>query len=190
MKCEICHAADAETVFIREESGKRKELYVCRKCAAAHGREASAPSSRQPHRDGAPKGKNEGDASLLRPMLDEIFGAAFEILDNAVKDQHRPSVDPSCPSCGLTRNEWRKDVELGCPVCYKTFASELLPLIRDEQNADRHVGKVPPKYRETAKQDELQRALQAAVAAQNYERAALLREELEALKAKGKRGEA
>ncbi|MBP5509689.1 MAG: UvrB/UvrC motif-containing protein [Kiritimatiellae bacterium] len=182
MKCEICHTADAETVFIREESGKQRELYVCRKCAA-HAQ--ASTSSRRP-RSGNGAKDAENAVSALRPVLDELFGAAFEILDYAVKDRHRPSVDPSCPACGLTRNEWRKNTTLGCPACYKAFASELLPLIRDEQNADRHVGKVPPKYRETAKRDELQRALRAAVDAQDYERAALLREELEKLELKSK----
>lgn len=187
MKCEICHAADAETVLVREGSGKRRELFVCKACAA---RERADEPSRRTERAGGAKGGGKGAASALRPVLDELFGAAFEILDYAVKDRHRPSVDPACPSCGLTRNEWRKDTMLGCPVCYRAFAGELLPLIRDEQNADRHVGKVPPKYRAAAKREELLRALRAAVEGQDYERAALLRGELEALQTKSRKGKA
>ncbi|MBO4287484.1 MAG: UvrB/UvrC motif-containing protein [Kiritimatiellae bacterium] len=182
MKCEICHTADVETVYIREESGKQRELYVCRKCAA---REQEAAASRKPPRfiiSAGHKGR-----STFRPVLDLLFDKAFDIIDHAIKDKFRPSVDPSCPSCGLTRNEWRKNTTLGCPVCYRAFGRELLPLILDEQNADRHVGKVPPKYRMTAKRDELKRAIHAAVEKQDYERAALLQEELDALQSKSKR---
>ena len=35
MKCELCHMADAETVLHLKKDGQDRELYVCKKCAAA-----------------------------------------------------------------------------------------------------------------------------------------------------------
>ena len=35
MKCELCHTNDAETVLHQKKDGKDRELYVCKKCAAA-----------------------------------------------------------------------------------------------------------------------------------------------------------
>ena len=47
MKCELCHMADAETVLHLKKDGQDRELYVCKKCAAAARHpEAVSPAAR------------------------------------------------------------------------------------------------------------------------------------------------
>jgi protein arginine kinase activator len=89
----------------------------------------------------------------------------------------------SCEQCGTTYEEFRKTGLLGCPDCYDAFAPALTPLLeRAHEGASRHVGKVPSR----AGVDELRhqrllqlrRELEEAVASEQYERAAKLRDQL------------
>ena len=41
--------------------------------------------------------------------------------------------EKTCPSCGRTYGEFAETLLLGCPLCYKTFETELAPLIRSIQ---------------------------------------------------------
>ena len=86
-----------------------------------------------------------------------------------------------CPHCGFTLEQYRKESLLGCPYDYDVFEKTLLPLIKKAHNgATVHCGKVPSKApADSKKQIELLRLhqqLQQAVKAENYERAAKLRD--------------
>ena len=91
-----------------------------------------------------------------------------------------------CGNCGMTWDLFRKRGLLGCPACYETFESNLQPLLeRAHEGANRHVGKAPS----CAGTDELRqqrlmqlrRELDQAVASEQYERAAALRDEVDNL---------
>lgn len=90
---------------------------------------------------------------------------------------------PSCERCGLTYEEFRKTGLLGCPECYDAFEAALTPLMeRAHEGASRHVGKVPSRtgVDELRHQRlmQLRRELEEAVASEQYERAAKLRDQL------------
>jgi len=90
----------------------------------------------------------------------------------------------ACPCCHTTLEELRKTGLAGCSECYSTFREALMPAIRQVQGADRHIGKCPPQERLSAmevKRKELRAALEQAIAEEEYERAAELRDELAAL---------
>jgi len=74
---------------------------------------------------------------------------------------------------------------LGCPDCYTYFGDELAPLLRAMHHGDRHVGKRPvgaaAEERRVETLAELRRQLEEAVAAENYELAAKLRDDIRAL---------
>lgn len=184
MKCEICHLAEAETVIRRKIKGKQTELFVCRSCAAKSKSRARQHVSDAAEDHAHGKGETEQGQQPLKnaaPMLGMLLGAAFDIIDHTIKDQQRPPVDPACPACGLTRNEWRKNARMGCPACYQAFGRELGSLIFQDQRASQHVGKTPQKYRRGAEKARLERELQAAVEAQDFEKAIELRNSLAAL---------
>ena len=81
---------------------------------------------------------------------------------------------------GLTYEEFRRVGRLGCGTCYETFASQLRPLLRRIHGSADHTGGVPSalegdhfRLRAIRKlKDELTRAVQA----EDYERAAELRD--------------
>ena len=105
--------------------------------------------------------------------------------------------------CGLAYSEFKAKGRIGCPACYDAFAAVLIPLLEKVHNASKHTGKHPPHEAgpdleppspesvineespvESAETDEMTRLtieLAAAVAAENYELAAELRDQIRAL---------
>ncbi len=91
----------------------------------------------------------------------------------------------ACDNCGMTFNEFREHSLLGCPECYRAFEAQLAPLLeRAHEGATHHIGKVP--RRAGADEHRQQRLLRMrkqladAVAAEDYEQAARLRDEIRA----------
>jgi protein arginine kinase activator len=89
----------------------------------------------------------------------------------------------SCPACSLTYEQFRKTGLLGCADCYRAFEAALLPLLeRAHEGSSRHTGKVPTHagLGELRQQRlmQLRRELEVAVATEQYERAASIRDQL------------
>jgi protein arginine kinase activator len=76
-----------------------------------------------------------------------------------------------------------RSCRLGCPDCYETFAAELLPLIKAMHRSDQHMGKVPSRegtaVRLSSEIAVIQKALDQAIAGENYEEAARLRDQIQ-----------
>ena len=98
----------------------------------------------------------------------------------------RRAAPSACPSCGLTFARFRKTGLLGCPQCYDGFADKLESIIpRSQSGATSHIGRVPHASEPTLDRQALRRSLldelDRAVAAEEYERAARLRDRLQTL---------
>ncbi len=94
------------------------------------------------------------------------------------------SAAAACPGCGTTLEDLRRDNRLGCARCYVTFRSTLLPLLARFHRHISHVGKVPGGVQPTTRLAEITRlrlGLTKAVAAEEFERAATLRDRLREL---------
>lgn len=104
-------------------------------------------------------------------------------------DQSRaPAPRPvrACGRCGMTMAHLREKGLAGCPECYATFEEELGAIIeRAQGGAAVHVGRHPAQAANlvdrAALRNRLARELREAVAREEYERAARLRDRLEAL---------
>ncbi|MHC4129658.1 MAG: UvrB/UvrC motif-containing protein [Planctomycetota bacterium] len=89
----------------------------------------------------------------------------------------------ACPSCGMTFARFRQSGTLGCADCYEAFNEQLAPLIERAQNgATHHRGKTPRRAGASVDRQllvqQLVKELDQAVAAEQYERAAQLRDRL------------
>ena len=89
----------------------------------------------------------------------------------------------ACDVCGMTFEEFRQKGLLGCPNDYAAFEKALLPLIeRAQDGSSHHLGKAPK--RAGADQHKQNRALRLraelkdAIAREDYERAAALRDQI------------
>lgn len=91
-----------------------------------------------------------------------------------------------CETCGLSFARFRRSGTVGCPDCYATFESHLAPLIERAQNGGtHHEGKAPRRIGASIDRQlliqRLAKELDCAVAAEQYERAAELRDRLKTL---------
>ena len=89
----------------------------------------------------------------------------------------------TCPDCGLKFADFRDKSILGCAGCYKAFERSLLPLLeRAHEGGSQHVGKVPRRSGGGEQRQlliaRMRKRLDEAIAAENYELAAKLRDEL------------
>lgn len=90
-----------------------------------------------------------------------------------------------CPVCGFTHADFKKTGRLGCSSCYETFGDGLGSLLKAMHKGTEHVGKIPERAQRALKLSDRMRTLnenlQKAVAEENYETAASLRDEIKKL---------
>jgi len=166
MQCQICNKKTAIIHLTEISEGLRTEMHLCEQCAVEQGIAAKSQVS-----------INELLSSLLavQPSDEELFGPSEQ--------------KTSCPRCGFTLGQFRKEGVLGCPYDYELFEKSLLPLIERAHNGKTsHCGKVPSKTpQDTKKQIEhanLRQQLDAAVRNEDYELAAKLRDKINQLESK------
>jgi protein arginine kinase activator len=162
MLCSICKEKEATVFFTHIEGDKVKKVDVCEECYKT-------------------KGANDPAAFSLADMLLGL-GASQEI------EQASGGVELKCTRCGFTQADFKKAGRLGCPECYKTFAEGLEGLLKSMHKGTRHVGKVPESLRQTRDLSDrlkgLQKKLAKAVEDENFEQAALLRDEIKQMSAR------
>ncbi|MCK6457750.1 MAG: UvrB/UvrC motif-containing protein [Phycisphaerae bacterium] len=95
----------------------------------------------------------------------------------------------TCPECQTSFVEFRNTGLLGCPNDYDVFERALLPLIeRAHEGQSRHVGKSPRRlgHKRDFQDDliRLRRHLARAIEDEDYEAAARLRDEINAIETK------
>lgn len=90
-----------------------------------------------------------------------------------------------CQNCGLTFSDFRNHGMVGCGECYRYFKVGLEPLLKKMHGSAVHTGKVPKrtggKVRLRKEIEDLRRQLQQAIAKEDYEKAAHLRDEIRRL---------
>jgi protein arginine kinase activator len=156
MLCCICKEKEA-TVHLTQIAGdKVQKVDLCEACAKH-------------------KGVNDPAGFSLADLLLGL-GASQEI------EQAGAGAGLKCPRCGFTQADFKKAGRLGCPECYTTFAEVLHGLLKSMHKGTRHVGKVPESLQQTRDLSDrlktLQRRLAKAVEEENFEQAAILRDEI------------
>jgi protein arginine kinase activator len=161
MLCDLCKKNVATVHLTQMIEGKTKKVDLCEACSKE-------------------KGVDDPTGFSLADLLLGL-GAAQEI------EQSSGGGEIRCPHCGFTQADFKKAGRLGCSECYKVFAEGLEGLLKTMHKGTRHVGKVPMAYRQTQDLAEilkgLQKKLEQAIANEDFENAATLRDEVKALRA-------
>jgi protein arginine kinase activator len=122
------------------------------------------------------KGVQDPTSFALADLLLGI-GAAEEIEKGAPAKK--------CPVCAFSQADFKKTGRLGCSECYVTFAEGLGSLLKAMHKGTEHVGKLPERAHRTMALSQRVRALtenlHKAVADENYETAASLRDQIKRL---------
>jgi protein arginine kinase activator len=148
MLCESCHKNEATVHLTQVINDTVKKVHLCEECAAKSGVEVQSPVA----------------------LADLLLGLS------------RAADDAACPKCHLRRSDFKKMGRLGCPACYEAFKEELLPLLKSMHRGVQHTGKTPKNVGAAGgwadDVEVLERQLQRAVAEENFELAAQLRDRL------------
>lgn len=95
-----------------------------------------------------------------------------------------PKVRPTrraCPTCGATMDTISSTGMLGCPECYTFFEKELTPAITRSHGTAVHTAQAMPTPKKSER-EELEEQMRQAIAEENFEQAAALRDRIKALK--------
>lgn len=170
MKCQKCNQHEATTHITQIINGHKTEMYLCRECA-------------------------EGNKDFIN--FKSGFDTEFDnLLGGFWGGMPKISVNTSvkkCDICGMTQNHFIKSGKPGCSNCYNVFQDLLLRPLKQIHGSTRHTGKIPERsgrdIRTADKIEELQTRLNRAIMEQNFEEAAVLRDEINELKSNQQKGE-
>lgn len=163
MLCQSCQKKQATTHIKSVVNGEVTEYNLCPECAKKMG-----------------YGNIFADFSTdFSSLLGSIFGVGQQ---QVLPDAKR------CPECGSTFADIARNGKVGCASCYDVFYDRLLPTIRRIHGNTEHIGKAASSADESVRikneAEELKQQLQQAIDAQEFEKAAQLRDRIKELEGK------
>ncbi|MBX3364261.1 MAG: UvrB/UvrC motif-containing protein [Phycisphaeraceae bacterium] len=183
MKCDHCNNP-AITHEVTIQGGKKIERHLCKECSKKH------------NIDPAP-------TNAVNQILSNIQAMQGLVVPGARKGAAEQARPLKCEACGMTFADFKQHALLGCPECYVQMESQLGPIIeRAHEGATHHVGKIPRRALEASREgggrrtveailgsareraervSMLRRQLEEAIRAEQYERAARIRDEMRSL---------
>lgn len=162
MKCDICKQREATTHVTKIVNGHSREYHFCAECAA-----------KSPEYKELKSNMNFGIGDFLTGMF----------------TGGKQAIEPDsniCPTCKMAYSEFLKTGKLGCGDCYLTFRTKLSRPVKQIHGTIEHIGKTPLRSGEKLIIDKkisaLEKQMTEAVSTQDFEKAAILRDEIKALK--------
>mgnify|MGYP002626737059 CR=1 FL=1 len=161
MECDFCHQREAVVYFEQlSGNGQKRKICMCVECAAERG------ISQDPR------------------SIESSIGAIFRELTEVAR---RVRIDNSrlCPVCGTSLGEIRKTSRVSCPECYAIFKADIKKILENRGVKGSYTGSMPQRlstvHSVLSDRIALQNKLDAAVATEDYEKAAMYRDYLRAL---------
>lgn len=165
MICQECGQRPATLHFTKILNGEKTESHLCEVCASEKGEMFGGSSS------------NFSIHNLLSGLINFEHGGSKGGLVT-----EKPL---RCETCGLTYSQFSKSGRFGCVDCYSSFSGRLDPLFRRIHGSMVHSGKVPQrsggKIRINKEINQLKTMLQEKVAAEEFEQAAAIRDQIKKL---------
>lgn len=163
MLCEECKAKEAAYTLSVMMGDEVKTRHLCEDCMAKMNMTLNSGSIK----------------NLLSSILSAITG-------NDTREETQPEI--VCPRCHTTLSQFTQSGHLGCPGCYEAFREKLQPMLLQIHGRVQHAGRQPlnneDAQRARTRQEQLTRLMEQAVALEDFETAAQLRDQLRALAAK------
>lgn len=115
-------------------------------------------------------------------LLSKLLGAKPK---QEKSEEPEEKIELYCDGCGMSYHEFQKTGRVGCAHCYEVFGEHMEKTLKSIHGHARHVGKVPEHLAgemDAQRQlDDLRRQMDAAVAAEDFEQAAVLRDRIRAI---------
>ena len=161
MKCSNCGKNNANVSFQQNINGEVTSLHLCEECA---------------HKLG------------IFNSFDDIFSPMTLDFDFMLPEEIK------CKNCGYTLSKYKSTGLFGCDNCYSTFKNEVDRILKTIQGSNRHVGRLNAAKTKTTKEkvekvdnklDSLKARLQEEIKAEEFEKAAITRDEIKKLEKEG-----
>lgn len=159
VKCQVCKQRES-IIHVQQIIGEEHvDLYLCEVCAEEKG-----------------IARSEDTIELsLSQLLTGLFSTG-------TGEQENDREQDTCSTCGTSIHTLRKEGRLGCPDCYACFTREVRGVQKKLTGSTQHVGKLPRKLMEYKEliidRQTLQSKLEEAVAEEDYEAAARIRDQI------------
>ncbi len=164
MLCNVCKQNEAKVHLTKIVGDKMQKVDLCEDCS---------------------KEKGVDDATQYS-IVDALLGKATD--EAVAQAEPEAAAEPGirCPTCGYTQADFKKAGRFGCSDCYTTFGEGLQTMLKTMHKGIKHAGKVPAALQQSRAEAQklklLQKRLEKAVAEENFEEAAQLRDEIKRLK--------
>lgn len=164
MLCQNCNKNPATIHYNEIINGVKREIYLCDECSK--------------------DGKNmKMNIDFNIPFsIKDIFSS---IMDVDIDDVFSKKSELVCSHCGSTYNRFKNLGRFGCPKCYETFSDQVFPLIKRLQGSTEHMGKIPRRtahsLRVKREVSKLKEEMNRAIAQEDFEKAANLRDKIKEL---------
>ncbi len=156
MLCEECGQNPATVVITVLVSGETATKHLCKGCVS--------------------KIQNSIQQGDIQSFLSSLMSSI---------NQEEKALKLTCSRCQLTYEEFQKTGKLGCAQCYEDFRDQLKPLLLRIHGRSQHAGRMPIISSKAQEKKNLIASLRSrmdkAVAAENFEEAAQLRDQLKQL---------
>ena len=158
MLCEKCGKNNATVMYTQIINGQKSTLNICSACASG----------------------------------ESIFDNFGSLLNFGVRPSAQNTV---CPVCNMTLSEFSRKGKAGCGECYNTFRSHAGAMLRKIHGSAKHINvqeSDAPEKQEVKQEtkpknplEELKEQLKCAIAEENFEQAAVLRDKIREEEKKG-----
>ena len=153
-QCDGCGKGPGSIRVYQTKGADFVELWLCPSCARSLGVEEEAPA--------------------FAPTIGELLGSL--VADSASR---------TCPECGTRFRTIRQSGKVGCAECYRVFHTPIEQLLEQKGLTETHQGRYPSRLdsykRLLVDRESLRNELTTAVVEEDYERAAILRDQMRAL---------
>lgn len=119
MQCDICGKKKATVHLTEIVDEQMSEMHLCEECA----RNKSSQMEQQ------------------FGLGDLLAGLSADVGKGPIKSDEKSTL--KCTSCSLNYEDFRKFGRLGCGTCYASFKEHLSGLLKKIHGSNRHLGKMP-----------------------------------------------
>lgn len=183
--CQNCGKDEVTFRYTQVINGVKKEMNLCDKCARELGLK---------------------DMNFSMPIsFSSFLGDFFNEYNDSVLPSFMTSQALQCKNCGTTFEEFMNNGEFGCVSCYDLFEDRIMPILKNLQGANKHIGRgyrkinanvnesenisnsrsnTAKKCEKESKLEKLQKDLQKAVKDERYEDAAKIRDQIKEIEKK------
>ncbi|WP_062349747.1 UvrB/UvrC motif-containing protein [Bacillus kwashiorkori] len=175
MNCEQCQKRPATFHFTKIINGEKTEINLCEQCAQEQGELFTF---------------NHSPSFSINNLLAGLFNSN-PFLKKSSQDENLGMLQ--CHTCGMTFTNFLKVGRFGCSGCYSSFKEQLTPIVKRLHSGNAvHNGKIPERaggvFQTRKKIETLKTTMQKLVEAEEFEKAAQVRDEIRSLENKLKEG--